>query len=49
MGLVGEPAARVHVDPLDLVALGYVDDVPGTPRTLFRLECHDSPSVFDDA
>jgi hypothetical protein len=35
VGLVGQPAARVHVDPLDLVAVVHIDDVPRPPRPLF--------------
>src|SRR5215203_3068097 len=35
-----QPSAGVHMDSLDLVALGHVDDVPRTPRALLGVLDH---------
>ena len=38
VGLVGQPVVRVHHDPLHLVAVALLDDVPGAPRTLLVVD-----------
>lgn len=45
MCLVREATARVHMDPLHLVAAVHVNDVPGSPGPLFVVVQHAIPRL----